>query len=473
MNMFIYKRFIFLLISVLLISCGGGGGSVDAGIGGTGKSSRGTIDGFGSIFVNGVEYETDTASVILDSNAADEDDLRLGMIVTVKGTIDTNGTTGIANEVEFDDDIQGPIASIAINADGTDKTLVVLGNSILVNQTSTVFDDVTFATLAINDVIEVSGFLNTNSTIIATRVEKKEDFTPNVSEIEIKGTVSNLSGTQFTLNTFTVDFAGADLSDIPGGIVSNGLQVEVKGTLSGSMITASGIEEEDDLFGDDEGDVSIEGLITNFISISDFQIFGQRVDASGAELEPNNLILMDNIQVEVEGPIVNGILQAEEVEARSGEVKLKATVQSIDTINNITTITLNYSTGMVSFIVDSQTEIGDETDTFDPFSLTDINAGNFLEVKGLFNGTEIVATELRLKNPEDELIRGPVDSFVMNSSITIFGVTFLTAGASFEDSNDLPVDSATFYSQLNIDAIVKIQDDEIADGIADEVEFED
>ena len=46
--------------------CGGGSDNV----GETGKSTSGTIDGFRCIFVNGVEYETDTASIVLVSKTA-------------------------------------------------------------------------------------------------------------------------------------------------------------------------------------------------------------------------------------------------------------------------------------------------------------------------------------------------------------------------------------------------------------------
>jgi len=46
---------------------GGGGEDVISCIGETGISSSDTIDGFRSIFVNGVEYETDTVSIVLDS----------------------------------------------------------------------------------------------------------------------------------------------------------------------------------------------------------------------------------------------------------------------------------------------------------------------------------------------------------------------------------------------------------------------
>ena len=45
-----------------LSGCGGGGGGDSlAGIGGTGKIASGTITGFGSIFVNDVEYHIDNA----------------------------------------------------------------------------------------------------------------------------------------------------------------------------------------------------------------------------------------------------------------------------------------------------------------------------------------------------------------------------------------------------------------------------
>ena len=49
---------------------GGGGDNVISGIGETGISSSDTIDGFRSIFVNSVEYETDTAFIVRDSKTA-------------------------------------------------------------------------------------------------------------------------------------------------------------------------------------------------------------------------------------------------------------------------------------------------------------------------------------------------------------------------------------------------------------------
>jgi hypothetical protein len=466
-----YLNLIFL--TAILTSCGGVDDNTTAGIGGTGITTSGTVDGFGSIFVNGVEYETDTASIVLDSVSALESGLRLGMVVTVTGTVDNNGITGTASRVEFDDEVQGPITNIVPDADGSSKTLTVLGHSVLADQTSTVYDNVTFDTLAITDLVEVSGFFDSASVLHATRIERKGPFITGVSEIEIKGLVTGLTATQFTLDSFTVDFATADLSDVSGGALSDGLKVEVKGTLLATTITASQIEDEDDLFGENEENVSLEGLITDFVDASNFKVAGQPVNAANAELEPVNLLLEDELQVEVEGAIVNGVLMAHEVEARSGEVKLAATVQSVSIANGTGTITLGFFAGSVSFSIDNQSELGDETNMFDPIAWTDIRSGQFLEVKALLNGSQIIATEVRLKNPDDEVVQGPVESFAAGNEVTLFGLTYITTGADFEDANDAPISSASFFAQVKQGDLVKIQDDLATDGIADEVEFED
>lgn len=133
-----------------MTTCGGGGDNVITGIGESGISTSDTIEGFHSIFVNGVEYETDTASSVLDSKSASDDTvLRLGMVATVIGTVDDYCTTDTAIRVEFDDKEQGSITAITPDADGRLKTLTVPGFSALADHTLTVFDEVTFKTPAL------------------------------------------------------------------------------------------------------------------------------------------------------------------------------------------------------------------------------------------------------------------------------------------------------------------------------------
>ena len=89
-------------VGVFLLStlcCAGGTDTADnGGMSGTGIS-QGTIDSFGSIFVNGVEWEIDAASIEVDDATAAELDLRVGMVVTVRGDLDSAGTTGTATDV--------------------------------------------------------------------------------------------------------------------------------------------------------------------------------------------------------------------------------------------------------------------------------------------------------------------------------------------------------------------------------------
>ena len=133
--------------------------------------------------------------------------------------------------------------------------------------------------------------------------------------MELKGTVSGLTGTTFTLNAFVVEFGNADLSGVPGGSITEGMLVEVHGTLNNNTIVADRIEQEDDASNDfDDGDeVSVQGAISNLVDQGHFDVNGVAVDATNATLEPAGLVLADGVIVEVEGRWNGSILVAKEV----------------------------------------------------------------------------------------------------------------------------------------------------------------
>jgi hypothetical protein len=150
------NRACLLMLIAVLASCGGGGGGGGVaavsspgggGIGGTGLTSSGTVDGFGSIFVNGVEFETDDAVILVDGESVGEDQLGLGMVVVVSGTVNDDGATGIAERVIYDEEVEGPVESIERDQDGDSMLLVVVGQEVIAERTGTVFDDVSFDTL--------------------------------------------------------------------------------------------------------------------------------------------------------------------------------------------------------------------------------------------------------------------------------------------------------------------------------------
>ena len=115
--------------------------------------------------------------------------------------------------------------------------------------------------------------------------------------------------------------------EVSGGLTDD-IYVEVKGAYqtADQSVLASRIEQEDEGFGDDLDDVSLQGIISEFNNTGDFKIDGLPIDASGAtKLSPANVLslLEGGVEIEVEGNIVGGKLIADEVELREGDTELQ------------------------------------------------------------------------------------------------------------------------------------------------------
>jgi hypothetical protein len=447
-------------------------------VGGIGRNgiAVGPISTFGSVVVNGVRYDTSTASFTIDDASGTEDDLRVGDVVTVTGTIDDNGTTGTAETVTFDDSVKGPVESVDI----VGSQLVVLGQTVLVRP-ETSFDD-GFATpslegVNVGQIVEVSGQIDANGNIVATRLEPK----PAGTQFEVHGTVSNLDSAnmRFNINNLVVDYNSATLDNFPGGQISNGDFVEAKGTSLGaaSELLAAQVELESLVPGATDGDrVEIEGFITRFASAQDFDVAGLPVttNASTTFVGGAAADLGLNIKVEAEGDIdANGVLVATKVDIRrSKAVRMIATADSVDAANN-SLVVLG-----ITVTVDALTRLEDKSNAdVDPLTLAGVNAGDYLEIRGsefpTGSGT-ILATIFEREDPDTEaILQGFVES-VSDPSIVILGVTVNTSGAIFRDVNDTPISAADFFNQVAPNSLVKAKGSEVSDTTisATEVEFE-
>ncbi|MBL4866442.1 MAG: hypothetical protein JKY67_08710, partial [Pseudomonadales bacterium] len=71
----------------------------------------------GSIFVNGIEYDTSTATITINGQPGTEADLLVGMYVDVIGTDD--GVIGIATSVTYNSDMNGAVTAVFNPVDGT------------------------------------------------------------------------------------------------------------------------------------------------------------------------------------------------------------------------------------------------------------------------------------------------------------------------------------------------------------------
>lgn len=447
MNIRIIKLFLTATCAVTVIACGGGGGAGVVDGGGTNPGidrlgvTGGVVSGFGSIFVNGVEFDTDSAEFDIDddSSGSSEADLNVGDTVIV--TFDPDVPGHIAQTVFSDDAVEGPVDSI----DAVAGSLVVAGQ-VVIADAATSFDD-SFADpsltgLDVGDFIEVNGFFDSEGAIRATRIE------PGAGEVEVHGRVAGLdvNSQTFSINALAVSYSTATIDDnFLNGTIANGDFVEVKGPNPGpnAVLIATEVEAEGvgleagdgpDIDDFDEVEVEIEGFITRFASATDFDVSGFPVaTTSGTEFDGGGRSdLALNVKVEVEGDL-NGsnVLVADKVDIRrANDLRITALVDSVDTTAN-TLVVLG-----ISVRVDALTRIEDKSDAdVEPFSLDDIVTDNYVEIRGGADpsgGNGVLASLLEREDPpdvpgEDTELRGFVESLV-GSSFTVAGVTIDTDG---------------------------------------------
>jgi cytoskeletal protein CcmA (bactofilin family) len=470
--------------AITVAGCGGGGSSGGdpvvipppepppiGGIEGTGLAV-GVISGFGSVIVNGVRYDTSDATITVDDSPGNESDLAVGQVIVLRGSIDDNGTTGTADTIDFDAEVEGPIASIA--ADG--QSFAVLGQSVSADA-DTVYDDSLVLPLQVGDEVEISGFRQSDGTILATRIEPQSPG----SELEVKGTVGNLDAASlvFDLGTLTVDYSSATLEDFPGAEIREGDPVEVHGTSfnAQNQLEATRVEFEDESLGGEDGEhAEIEGLVTRFVSSADFDVSGQAVVTNAStEFEGGTAADLGlDVKVEVEGDFdASLVLVADKVEIKTASnVRIETTVDDVDAEAGTVTVF-----GGLLIKTGSGTQFEDSSDIdLERFSVSDINIGDFLEIRGAenpANSGEVLASRLERNDPDpDSRMRGIVAS-VSRPGIVVLGVDIDTSGAQFRDENEQSMTADQFFDRLNAGDAIQV--DGTWNGsmlVADEVEFE-
>ena len=80
------------VLAALSCSGGGGGGTGAPPAAATSSVSSGVITGLSSVKLNGQEYQTPNTSFTVDGQPGAENDLKLGMVVTVNGSLSSSGT---------------------------------------------------------------------------------------------------------------------------------------------------------------------------------------------------------------------------------------------------------------------------------------------------------------------------------------------------------------------------------------------
>lgn len=398
-----------------MVACGGGGGGGTTGTTVKSSSTVGVLTGFGSVFVNGVEFETTGADISVDGQSASENELEVGMVVKVSGS--SSGSTGNASSISTSDELEGLVDSNGITAGQNTGSMMIMGQQVLVTDT-TIFESkvagiTTFSEVVTGNIVEVHGYSDGNGNIVATRMEVKAAdlaayMTMHPNGIELKGIVSNHDANLFIFDIggMTVDYSQADLTDLPNGAVDDGLYVEVKSTAgidsNTGYLIASKVELEDDdssSDSDDDGEeFEVKGAITADYDSNTgmFSIGMQQVlvtnETEFKDIDENGLL--SGAMVEVEGTVnANGELVASEIKAEDSDgmskMEIKDTIASISpdgTSPNSGSITLNDANSTVIMIT-NDTMMKDDDDgngsmmPVHNFNLSDLHPGDYVEIK--------------------------------------------------------------------------------------------
>ncbi len=444
------KRNLALLVglssALFLTACGSSSSSSDEK-----KVVRGSIDGFGSVIVNGVRYNTDNATISVKDKQSTQSNLSVGQVVTVYGS--SNGSNGVASNIIYDLDLKGPITSV------NSKSFVVLGQTVHTNKLTT-YKDISLP-LVEGQWVEVNGYTS-GEDIIASYIENEDSS----NKVELRGTVADLNESLKTFNIRgqAIDYSEVTDWDLEGATLADGLHVEVEGTLVDGTINgaacincvvmADEIEAEDEVF--EKGTkLEIKGIVSAFNEdAKTFEVNGTKVtwnnNTDFDDMKANQLT--NGLLVEVEGRVnAEGTLVAEKIELEDdGTISIEATISEVtagkDKFNGTLTIF------GIQVKVDMNTRMRDDTDNpnFNPmFNFSDINAGDKVELDITGDATNgYRAVKLERDFDEDYLNEVEIEvpaSLIDLENKTVLGVSYtLASSVSLQELQDLKDKGADF-----------------------------
>ncbi|MEH6824092.1 MAG: DUF5666 domain-containing protein [Motiliproteus sp.] len=436
-----------LLSTAVLAACGagsGGGSLAGGGIGGTGS---GSITGIGSIFLNGGgKFETDNAKISIDGESVSESDLNVGM------TVGLDYSQGVAQQVRVLHQVKGPITSLA--------PLTVLGQTVVVTGDTLIEDDsphpsvsVSFGSLIVGNELEVSGPVDEQDVIQASRLEFKDE---GLNRWQLVGRVQGLLGSRFSIGAQAVDFGVISPSNCGTGL-SEGDRVVVKAdpgdptsfSAVDTLTQVTDVECIPDRLGVTGAATVIEGEFEGFVTeapvtsggLIQFEVGEQEVVFNpgtvafeGGTLE--DIQLGAKLNVRGDFNTNTGLLKVDRIRFRETRVRLQgpATLLAMDSVELLG----------LTVLITAQTEVEGG-----------LTSGDQVRINGFIdNSGTLFASEVKDKggsDPDDVRVRGPVDKDSINATDQTFSLFDITVERGVDADyfiEDQPATAETFFAAL-------------------------
>ena len=472
--------------SAWLAGCGGieGTGSPLAGIEGTGVT-EGTVSGFGSVYVNGVGFDTDRADIVVDGSAATEEALQVGMVLSVIGEIEPNGLRGQARRIVSDQPLSGPIDALDRQA----RRGVILGQAVR-------FDHATLFTGLVEDDLQegqqcrVSAYPGADGEWLATLLRCSDDYLPGAVPVEVEGLVSelDLAGGSFRIGTLSVQIDNAALDTVQGPL-GDGALVEVIGRQPdrGGVLLAEHLRVKSAAL-EPEQPVSLEGVIGRFNSLGDFELGRQRIDAAAALRDDSHALApARGVRIRLVGKVrEDGAIAAERYALQPNtDILLTGRVDDVDAAADRLTLFGSQRQALQVTQYEDRRETG-----LRQFRLPDLQSDDYVQLRGFRNdqgkivvtrverrddeepegGTIIVSLRIQIGEVDPVAARmlGPLDSHSLTDNrLVIAGVVVQTDAArtEFFDRDGASVTAVQFYNGLQSGDRLEAEGNEASDVI--------
>jgi hypothetical protein len=382
------------LFAAWLIGCGGGGDqTAGVGVGGTGGSGgTGPITGLGSIFVNDVRFDDSVGALDEDGRGITS---ALGMVVDVSAgptRTDSQGyTAATATSVRVIKSIEGPVQGVPDTASGT---VVVLGQTVIVDG-ATLYQGLPSGLASLNDgmLVTVYGLYDASrQRYQATRIEA----TSELDDYVVRGRLAPASNSgghpRFAMGNLEIDTQGYSPQPVAGQLIRMKLlkQADPDGrwTLHSFEVVTPTARADGTL-------LKIEGLVSDFISLGNFKVDGQSVNASTYDDRGNPLA--NGSRVAAEGSVSDGILVANKLNVKSGGGTTGAKAKLIGAISGVNTGLNQFH--LKGLLVNYDPPPGAGTQFDDGAQEGDLSEGRQVEAEGTLSldGTVLTATRIRLR----------------------------------------------------------------------------
>lgn len=463
-------NYLLLSLSLALCACGGSSGSSTSlsGIDGSGApvvagtvSTTGAINGFGSVIVNGVHYNSDKANILINGETSSELNLRAGYQVKITGSIAKDGTA-TADKIEFRPDLLGTITAIDLNT----QQLSLLGRQVQVSA-STLFDSAISPNylngLAVGDSVLISGAVDDQGIINATRIERS---TP--AQQQISGSIAqlNTANRSLVIAGTNVDYSTAELLEVD----NKGLQLGDKVSIYGQFEAASGSFKATKVIRLNQSlDTSIkladlEGFIGSVLAANEFKLLGLLCKTTATTQFENGTLA--DLRLGAAVRLTGAVNSQGEVVVQKLEFKK---ISNNEIVGEVSNITLVNPTGNLAAVVTGSLMINNTTivttaktlfednsrDLLHRFNFSSIRIKDFLKVsgftndQGLFIAVKIQRDELKTDDLSVLQFNGLI-SAAQAPSFTLFEQTIYTdSNTEIRNFSGQILSEADFYAQAN------------------------